>query len=142
MQPDLIVLAPDAPDVALVAEVRRELPDRAQVEAQLRAYMLDNRCSFALLVTPAKTWIYRDTLHDFTDSSIREVGEFDTAEILGLPEAPITEAELFQAVREWLEHLAAAWPSALPLASGPRKPVAEYLVPAVAEGRILSGSLR
>ena len=94
MQPDLIVLEPDAPHVALVAEIRRDLPDRSVLTAQLRAYMLDNRCGVALLVTPSKTWIYRDTLHDFTEDSIHEVGEFDTAEVLGLPEAPKTEAEL------------------------------------------------
>lgn len=142
VQPDLLVLAPDAPNVALVAEVRHDLADREALEAQLREYMLDNRCGFALLVTPAKTWIYKDTLHDFTAASIREVGEFDTAEVLSVTKAPTTEPALFQAVRDWLERLASAWSSALPKASGPRKSVVEYLVPAVAEGRILSGSLR
>ncbi len=141
MQPDLIVLAPDVPDVALIAEVRLEPLDRHAIEAQLRAYMLDNRCSVALLVTPSKTWIYRDTLHDFTEASIREVGEFDTTEILGLKRSPTSEIDLFHAVREWLEHLASAWASALQLASGPRKPVVEYIVPALIEGRVLSGSL-
>jgi hypothetical protein len=103
--------------------------------------MLDNRCSIALLVTPSKTWIYRDALHDFSEASIREVGEFDTAELLGLESPPTGEVELFHAVREWLERLASAWSSALPTASTPRKPVHEYLVPAVSEGRVLSGSL-
>lgn len=140
MQPDLIVLAPDAPDVALIAEVQHEVLDRRALEAQLRAYMLDNRCGVALLVTPSKTWIYRDTLQDITEDSIHEVGEFDTAEVLSLQRPTLSEAELFHAVREWLERLASAWPSALPSASGPRKPVMEYLVPAVSEGRILAGS--
>jgi len=139
MQPDLIVFAPDTPDVALVAEVTREVRDRPAIEAALKEYMLDNRCGFALLVTPFTTWIYRDTLRDYSEASIREVGAFDTADLLGLERSPAMENDLFHAVREWLERLASAWMSALPVALEARKLIAEYLVPAVIQGRVFPG---
>ena len=58
---DLIVLAPDRPDVTLVAEVKMRVADLPATERQLKAYMLDRRCPTAVLVTPQRTRIYRDT---------------------------------------------------------------------------------
>jgi hypothetical protein len=139
-QPDIIVLAPDAPDVMLVAELKWGKIDTTAAERQLRAYMLDNRCHLALLVTPSITWMYRDTLRDFSDASIQRLGEFSTSEILGLAQPATTEGELFQAVREWLERLAATSYVAGASADSSRKPVLEHVVPAVADGRVLSSS--
>lgn len=143
MQPDVIVLAPDTPHVALIAEIKGDLRpgDRETLSNEIRRYMLDYRCDFALLVTPSKTWIFRDTLRDFSVDSIVEEGEFETAQVLNLDAAPTGEHDLYRAVLGWLERLASGWPSALPTAKAPRVPVAEYLAPAVAEGRILSGSV-
>jgi hypothetical protein len=137
---DVLVMAPNEPDVMLAAYVRNAI-DPDAVEPSLRRYMLDTRCSLALLVSPDRTWIYRDTYRDFTESSVELVGEFSTTDILGVNPAPQDERALSAAVSEWLEHLAAVWPTALPASPEARAPVAYYLVPAVAEGRVLSGRL-
>lgn len=68
------------------------------------------------------------------------VGELSTAELLDLGEVPDDEHALQGAVREWLDRLAAAWPSALPKTDAARAPVLQYLVPEVADGRVSSGS--
>ncbi|MCL2726366.1 MAG: hypothetical protein FWD69_18245 [Polyangiaceae bacterium] len=138
---DVIVLAPDRPDVTLVAEIKMSVADLRAAEQQLKMYMLDRRCPTALLVTPQKTWIYRDTYKDFTADSIVLEGEASTTELLGLSAEPKSGAELESSVRAWLERLAASWPSALPKAGPVRKPVVEHLVPAVSEGRVMSGVL-
>lgn len=134
-------MARDVPDVLLVAEVKRSIPDRESAEGSLRRYMLDRRCSLGLLVTPEKTWIYRDTYADFTPSSVQLVGEYPTNELLDVDAAPHDEAALQSAVREWLDRLALGWPSALPRTPATRAPVLQYLVPEVTEGRVQSGSL-
>ncbi len=138
---DVIVLAPDRPDVTLVAAVKMTVANLPEAERQLKAYMLDRRCPTALLVTPRTTRIYRDTYKDFTAQSITMAGEFGTRELLGLATEPLSGPELESAVRAWLERLAASWPTALPEAELERKPVVEHLVPAVSEGRVMSGSL-
>jgi hypothetical protein len=138
MQPDIIVLAPDRPDFALVAEIKQLSSNTDAIEAELQDFMLGNRCSVGLLVTPSKTWIYQDSFRDQSRASIRKVGELDTNEILGLKGSP-TEFELFHAVRDWLERLATAWFAALPAAGGARESIIQYLVPVLSEGRILAG---
>jgi hypothetical protein len=138
---DVVVMARDVPDVRLVAEVKRDIGDIATAAAQLRQYMLARKCSLGLLVTPERTRIYRDTFADFTEGSVQLVGEFSTAELLDLDEAPADERALQEAVREWLDRMAAAWPSALPRTDAARTPVVQYLVPEVADGRVSSGSL-
>jgi hypothetical protein len=138
---DVLVMARDVPDVRLVAEVKRNIGNVGDAEAQLRQYMLARRCSLGLLVTPEHTRIYRDTFADFTEGSVQLVGEFSTAELLDMDEAPADEHALQEAVREWLDRMAASWPSALPRTDAARAPVVQYLVPEVADGRVSSGSL-
>lgn len=138
---DVLVMARDVPDVRLVAEIKASLGDRAGVESALRQYMLDRRCSLGLLVTPETTLIFRDTFADFTASSIELVGEYRTNELLALDAAPTESRALQAAVIDWLDRLASAWPSALPRTDAARSPVVQFLVPEVAEGRVLSGSL-
>ncbi|MGH7268803.1 MAG: hypothetical protein ACREJ3_00090 [Polyangiaceae bacterium] len=138
---DVVVMARDVPDVRLVAEVKRNIADLGAAEAQLRQYMLARKCSLALLVTPERTRIYRDTFADFTEASVQLVGEFSTAELLDLTAVPSDERGLQEAVRDWLDRMAVAWPSALPRTDAPRAPVVQYLVPEVADGRVTSGSL-
>jgi hypothetical protein len=138
---NVIVLSHDVPEVRLVAEVKRTIADLAEAEAQMRRYMLDRRCSIALLVTPERTRIYRDTYADYTDATVQFVGEFSTADLLDLEQVPTDEHVLQDAVREWLDRLAIAWPSALPKNDAARVPVLRYLVPEVADGRVSSGSL-
>lgn len=138
---DIVVLAREVPDVRLVAEVKRNIGDLNSVEAQLRQYMLARKCSLGLLVTPERARIYRDTYADFTEGSVKLVGEFSTAELLDLAQVPSDERGLQEAVRDWLDRMAASWPSALPRTDAARAPVVQYLVPEVADGRVTSGSL-
>ncbi len=138
---DVIVLSHDVPEVRLVAEVKRTIPNLAEAEAQMRRYMLDRRCSLALLVTPERTRIYRDTYADYTDETVEFVGEFSTADLLDLERVPMDEHALQDAVREWLDRLTVSWPSALPKSDVVREPVLRYLVPEVTEGRVSAGSL-
>jgi hypothetical protein len=139
-QPDVVVLAPNEPDVSLIAEVKRSFPELTGVESQLRQYMLDRRCSLALLVSPSVTRMYRDTFKDYSADSIELVGEYATADLLGLDPVPVDERALHEAVMSWLERLASAWPSGLPQNDIAKASVVQYLVPEVAQGRIMSGS--
>jgi hypothetical protein len=139
-QPDVVVLALHVPNVSLLAEVKRSFPELAGVESQLRQYMLDRRCSLALLVSPRTTRMYRDTFKDYTADSIELVGEYDTADFLGLDSVPDDERALHEAVMSWLERLACAWPTGLPQNDIAKASVVQYLVPEVAQGRIMSGS--
>jgi hypothetical protein len=137
---DVIVLSHDVPEVRLVAEVKREIRHLAEAEAQMRAYMLSRQCSLALLVTPERARIYRDTYAGYTDATVEFVGEFSTADLLDLDPVPTDERALQAAVRDWLDRLTVAWPSALPKKDAARAPVLRYLVPEVTDGRVLSGS--
>lgn len=53
----IIVMAPDVPDVTLVAEIRSTLPDLEASEDQLKRYMFARKCALAMLVTPDHTRI-------------------------------------------------------------------------------------
>jgi len=138
---DVIVLAREVPEVRLVAEVKRSIVNLADAEAALRRYMLDRKCSIGLLVTPDRTRIYRDTFADFTPDSVQLVGDYPTSDLLNVDHVPNDDRALQQAVRAWLDQLAAALPAALPKADAVRGPVVQYVVPEVADGRVSSGSL-
>lgn len=138
---DIVVMASDSPELALVVEVKVGAFDRPVVEQQLRAYMLARRCSVALLVTPDTTWVYKDTFSEFDPRAIVVAAELATGALLGLDNVPEDGVGLEQAVYGWLERLAASWPSALPVAEVARTAVVEHLVPEVAEGRVLLGAV-
>jgi hypothetical protein len=138
---DIVVVAREVPDVRLVAEVKHAITDLGGAEASLRRYMLDRRYSVGLLVTPERTRIYRDTFADFTPQSVELVGDYATNDVLNTDAVPTDEHDLQDAVREWLDRLASAWPSALPRTDAVRSPVLQYVVPEVADGRVSSGSL-
>lgn len=138
---DVVVMSREVPDVRLVAEVKAGIADVGKAEASLRHYMLDRRCSLGLLVTPERTRIYRDTFANFTPESVQLVGDYATTDLLNTDTVPTNERGLRDAVREWLDRLAGAWPSALPRTDAVRAPVLQYLVPEVADGRVSSGSL-
>lgn len=136
---DLLVLAPDTPQVGLVVEVKGTVPNKADAEVQLKRYMLGKGCPVALLVTLAKTWMYRDTYADEDDERFELVGEFDTTVLLSLDAAPASERELERAVFDWLERLAASWSAALPSSDPAKAAVVEHMVPVVSEGRVVYG---
>lgn len=130
---DLVVLAPDRPDVALIAEVKAV--GAQDSDEQLRRYMLDRGCPLGLVVTPATTRIYRDAYRDFTDSSIDLVAELSTEELLGPVDAGGTKLE--RQLFDWLERMASFWHAALPASETAKAAVVEHIVPAVAEGRVM-----
>jgi hypothetical protein len=138
---DLIVMAPDRPDVTLLVEVKVGAVDMVQVAKAIKEYMLLRRCALALVVTPESTWLYRDTFKDFSEQSIEVVGQYPTAEFFNTADVPANGPALERVVRDWLTQLASNWPASLPVADTSRKSVVEHIVPAVVEGRVLSGSL-
>lgn len=133
---DVLVLARDTSEVTLIAEIRMREPDASTVQ-QLKRYMLDRRCSMALLVTPTTTTLYRDTFADYTDATIVEQAVVSTAALLGLERQPSSERELEQATLGWLDRLAGHWESALPDDADARRSVVAHVVPLVAEGRVM-----
>ena len=132
---NVIVLAPDLPDVALMAEVKTVPGDRTLAEEQLKRYMLGRRCPVFLLVTPVTTWIYRDSYRGYSEGAIDLVADVPTEELLGAPAA--VGVDLERQVFDWLERLASSWPSALPTNEKARAAVVEHLVPAVVDGRVV-----
>lgn len=137
--PDLIVLAPDRPEVALVVEVKAPPRNLEAVREQLKRYMLARKCPVALLVTPETTLILKDTYSDFTPDSVQSVGEVETAALLDQGGGLASARELERAVFDWLERLAASWSAALPRDPDAAKAVVDHLVPAVSEGRVTFG---
>lgn len=133
---DVTVLAPDRPELVLVAEVKaHEIEDRAPLEEDLKRYMLDRHCAVALLVTPKTTWVYRDSYRDYTQGSVELVAETATDNLLPSPSADGRELE--RQVFDWLERLAVSWPMALPSDAKAKAIVVEHIVPAVVDGRVV-----
>ncbi len=138
--PDVLVLASDLPRIELVAQIKTELPERAEVEADLRAYMLRTKCAVGLLVTLETTSIFHDTFSSYAPESIALVAELPTRELLQLPRSTtLSEAELETALISWLERLATGSTAALPSDEEARDKVTEHVLPAVAEGRVMAG---
>lgn len=112
-QPDIIVTSADAPDVALVVEVKVALPDLAGTERQLRHFMHGMRCPLGMLVTASSLRLYRDKYRDQDESSIEFVGEFPLPASLSGTASSLRgrgpeQARAFEgAVQSWLEDLAA-----------------------------------
>jgi hypothetical protein len=140
-RPDVLVMEPDHPALALVAEVKASVPDLKGAEGQLKEYMSARQCPVGMIVTPERTWVYHDTFADGPHESIERIGEFVTADLLRLPSAPSDERALTHAVRTWLERVASSWMDALPPSVEVRRSLLTHLVPAVMEGRVSSGGL-
>jgi hypothetical protein len=132
---DLIVLAPDLPELRLIVEIKLGRFDQRAAIAQLASYMARSNCSLGLMVTREHTWLLRDTYEG--EDSIREVAVYDTAVLLGTAEVPDNERELEALVGQWLDTLTSG--SAASVAKEVRLDVARYLLPAVTEGRVESG---
>ena len=136
---DVVVLAPDLPELRMAVEVKVGKIDPRRAVAQLRKYMRGRNCPVGLLVTPEQSWLLYETYESDSDASIREIGVYSTAPLLGLVRTPEDEQTLIAAVEQWLERLAAGSTDAVDEAV--REPLSHYILPAVAEGRVASGSL-
>jgi hypothetical protein len=141
MNPDVYVTSGEGDGLALVAQVKTSGEGLEDAKKQLRHYMLAARCPVGLLVTPERTLILRDTLEDYSEGSISVVGDYPTGALLRLDVVPTGERDLEQAVVSWLRSLIANWPAMVPTAPDAREPVAEYVVPNIADGRVVSGSV-
>jgi hypothetical protein len=135
-RPDVVVMEPDFPRVALVATVQASALGMETTEGQLKAYMLARRCPVGMIVTPERIWIYHDTFTDDSPASIERVGDHPTQELLQLRAAPGDERALASAVRAWLERVSSNWMEALPRTAEVRSSLLAHIVPAVVDGRL------
>lgn len=134
---DLIVLAPDRPDLRLVVEIEHgQRLDVERVMAQVKSYMQGANCPLGLIITPTRSWLLRDEYA--TDGAV-EVSEYATAALLGVADVPERLDAIERLVGRWLETLTTG--VARGLEEGVRRDVSRYLLPALVEGRIESGSL-
>lgn len=139
LRPDFVVLAPELPETRLVVELKLGDARHEDVIDQMKRYMVARRCPIGLLITPTQAWLLRDTYEASGLESIREEGPYATAELLGLASVPENEQTLALAVEGWLESLTSG--SANVLREQVRHDLSPYLLPAVTEGRVASGSL-
>jgi hypothetical protein len=139
LKPDFVVFAPDLPETRLVVELKRSLFNRDAVANLIKEYMVARRCSVGLLITPTETWFLRDTYDSSGVEAIAQSGPYSTAELLGIDDVPDDEDAFASAVGRWLEGLTSG--SAEGLRDGVQRDVSPYLLPAVTEGRVASGSL-
>jgi hypothetical protein len=131
---DLVVLAPDLPERRLMVEVKRSGLDHSAALARIKSSMLGSNCPVGLLVTPERTWLLRNTYE--SEDSIRVTGDYPTVTLLGIAEVPDNERELESIVERWLEFLTSG--SSDGLDDEVRWDVARYVLPAVADGRVIS----
>jgi hypothetical protein len=148
--PDILVASRDGTRIALVVEVKLAIRDLAATERQLKLYMVRNRCSTGMLVTPETVRIYRDTFTSYDEGSVERVGEFPAAGILdadaasslrSIPEPQRRMLQMEDAVQAWLEGLTgesavAALPDRL------REAVEEHVVPALEQGEVRAAGPR
>jgi hypothetical protein len=135
MQADLLVLAPELPEAQLLVEVQVGEFDMDKVQEQLALNMVAWNCPIALLVTPATTWLIRDSYEESTAPAIRATGEYPTADLLGVDHVPNTEGELLEVVHLWLETLATSGTATSSRANA-RVDITRYVLPAVVDGRV------
>lgn len=139
LRPDFVVLAPELPETRLVVELKAGDARSDEVIEQIKHYMVARRCPIGLLITPTDAWLLRDTYETSGIEAIREEGPYSTTELLGLTAVPATGPALALAVEVWLESLTSG--SASVLGERLRHDLSPYLLPAVTEGRVASGSL-
>jgi hypothetical protein len=150
--PDIIVTGDDTPRILLVAEAKLRSTIREEDESQLKSYMLQMRCPVGLLVTPESFEVFRDTYTGHSESSVERVGSFPAPKDWALFRAPHHGSEgkdpqlgfrFESAVKYWLEQLGTS-PSFY-LREFPqetRDALADYVIPAVAEGIVRSSGPR
>ncbi len=122
----------------LIARSAVVLSDTRQAISRLKQSMLGMNCPVGILITPERTWLLHDTFSDYTEASIATIGELATDEVLERRHVPRTGTELQHVVHVWLEQISTGRPSALPAALAPRKLLGEHVLPAAADGRVVS----
>lgn len=152
--PDIIVTMDDGSRILLVAEARRA-EIRKEDESKLKFYMTQMRCPTGLLITPDRIEIFRDLYTDHTEKSVELVGDFPSPtswEIFRVPHhgSPTSEPrdlgleESFEnTVRFWLEELGSSSSANFSkIPKDTKEALADYVLPALAEGIVRSGGPR
>lgn len=139
--PDLMVLAPDTPEVSLAVEIKlRDLEPVTELPAalaQMRSYLSGMRCPVGVLIS----WPWTHVLTGPTTPPFAtgyQHTKVKTSALLGLSGPPATEKEAAAAAFAWLSRLTTATPLALPGDPAAYAIAHDYLVPAAAGGRIHS----
>jgi hypothetical protein len=149
--PDIIVTRDGGSRILLVAEARRT-KIRGEDESKLKFYMTQMRCPTGLLVTPETIGIFRDRYTGHSEESVERVGEFTAPGNWQIFKAPHhgsqtsdshVEERFEEAVRSWLEDLSSS-PSGnfAEIPKDTREALAEFVIPALAEGVIRAGGPR
>jgi hypothetical protein len=153
--PDIIVTRDDGSRILLVVEARRAAGIHTEDESQLKFYMIQMRCPTGLLITPETIQIFRDRYTGHSEESVERIGNFPApgdwevfkaphhgSQASGSPDGRLEE-RFEEAVRFWLEELSSS-PSAkfsrIPRDTGDA--LADYVIPALAEGVVRSGGPR
>jgi hypothetical protein len=136
-EPDLIVTSDDGTEMDLVVDARPSSTHLAEVEGQLKEYMLAMRSPLGLLATPHTIRLYHDEYLPTDDESIKVVGEYpapvDWAAWEGRPDSARAGLGFEDVVQNWLERLATE--SGLrSLPADFRRAVEEYLWPVLNRG--------
>jgi len=133
---DLIVLAPDTPEIVLAVEIKLHAPPAAEEALlDLERRLTSIRCPVGVLIS----WPWTHVLTGPTTPPF-QVGyqrtRVQTSALLGLPSPPLTGKEAEAAAFAWLSRLTTATPLALPKEAEAQEVVRDYLMPAAAGGRI------
>jgi hypothetical protein len=107
-RPDIFVRDPDIFSTSLVAGVLLENEVPAEVEQDLKYYMLQTHCSVGVIVTPSRVHIYKDDFSSQAIDSIKLVGSFPTQDLLGSGSDLKTRVQLESQLLDWLDRLADA----------------------------------
>lgn len=138
--PDLIVLAPDTPEIVLAVEIKLQGLDAAQESSELarmEKYLTSIRCPVGVLISWPSTYVMTGpTTPPFGTGYQRK--KVSTSALLGLAQPPLTGGEAEAAAFAWVSRLTTAAPLALPKDAQALPVVRDYLVPAVAGGRVYS----
>ena len=146
MQPDVMVLAHDRPQVDAVVEVRLHVHDPRRLAVDLQQYMESRRCRIGILVSKTKTRIYGRPMGYGVTDPLEPIAVVPTSDLLGewsrstRQDAQRERLELERAVLAWLDRLTTASPLALPENPRSREAIARFVLPAVADGRVVAGA--
>src|SRR2546423_8485963 len=75
-QPDILVTAPDSPNILLVVEVHLHLTDIEKNESALKHYMFQMGVPVGMLVSPKLMAIYRHRYREYSEKSVERIGVF------------------------------------------------------------------
>jgi hypothetical protein len=132
--PDIVVTESGSSHVLLIVEAKTNASS-SQSELQLKRYMWEMSCPTGLFVSPRSIVVYRNLFTDYSDDSVRKLGEFASPKSWLVFERPQSGAEFETLVQSWLEKLGkdVKEPDA---PRETREALSEYVVPSLINGEI------